>query len=72
MKRRLTRLLAFGAVLLAVVAVAPQGESAPVPVQAGKPLPAELALIPHDAAAVYTTRTRAALAALPHPRGTAL
>jgi hypothetical protein len=67
MTHRVTKLLAFGAVLLAALAGAPRGESAPVPVQAGKPLPPELALIPHDAAAVYTTRTRSALTALPAP-----
>ncbi len=36
-----------------------------MPAQAGQPLPPELALIPHDAAAVTTARPRAILARLP-------
>ncbi len=38
---------------------------APVPPQAGKPLPPELALVPHDAASVVTARPRAILTRFP-------
>ena len=60
-----TRTQTLSAIALLASLVGGSPGAAPVPAQAGKPLPAELALIPPDAAAVHTTRVRAALAALP-------
>jgi hypothetical protein len=49
---------------LGAVGLTPAGARAPVPVEASKPLPAELALIPHDAGSVVTVRPRTILSRL--------